>query len=58
MATTTAVIVTKKQIFITSEETKLYLPKNVKNKPGMSIMIGRKKLLNPEKVRAGFKVSK
>ena len=47
-----AVIITQKQYFISTSETKtkVFLPKNVKNEAGVSIMVGRKKLLNPAKV--------
>jgi hypothetical protein len=47
-----AVIIMRKQYFISASEkiTKVVLPKH-NEEPGFSIMVGRKSLLNPKKVR-------
>ena len=49
-----AIIITKKKYFITATEqiSRVVLPKNGRTRdPGISIMVGRKSLLHPSKVR-------
>ena len=48
-----AVIIMKKQYYISSSEqiSQVILPKRLTSEAGLSIMVGRKSLLNPNKVK-------